>query len=259
MAGLGRGGAVLLVLVAVAATFLLAQPTWATGTIGTATGEVELAATGMSGAPVAWAGALVAGAAALLAAMSGRVGTMLAGAATFVAGAVVALGGYGAARDPGDLLVAEARVATGTNAPTVLDAAATPWPWGAVAGGAVLIVLGLLLVASAGRWSAAGRRFERPRGAAASPATGAASRSGGTGAGGVEHGPAADATATATATAATDPPPSVPGGASGRRSGSPDTVAGGTSASAAADAARDRYVDDWDALGRGEDPTASDR
>ena len=211
----GRGRIVLLVLVAVAATVVLALPTWAEGRLETATGTVELSATGMSGAPAVWAGALVAGAAALLAAMSGRVGTTVAGVATFGAGVVVVIGAAGAAREPAALMLADARVATGTNAPTVHEATATLWPWGAVVIGAAMCLLGVVLLALAPRWSSAGRRFER-----GVPAAGSRPAS-----------PATD----------------------------PDGIAHPGSASAAADAARDRYVDDWDALGRGEDPTAGDR
>ncbi|MGC5617018.1 Trp biosynthesis-associated membrane protein [Georgenia sp. Z1491] len=216
--GPGRGQLVLMILLVVGATFLLALPTWAIGSVETATGEADLSATGMSGAPAVWAGALVAGAAALLAALSGRVGTIVAGLATFVAGVVVALGGLGAVRDPAALLHAEARLLTGTNAPTVDAAATEVWPWGVLVTGFLLAGAGVLVMAGSARWSAAGRRFERAGGRAP-----AGTRDGAPGAAGASS--------------------AVPTG----------------SASAAADAARDRYVDDWDALGRGTDPSVDDR
>ncbi|MGC5628051.1 Trp biosynthesis-associated membrane protein [Georgenia sp. Z1344] len=252
--GLGRGQAVLLVLLLVGATLLVALPTWSTGTVRTATGEVDLAATGMSGAPAVWAGALVAGAAALFASLARRVGTVVAGLATVAGGVVVGIGAVGAARDPGSLLLAEARLHTGTSAPDVGSVAAQPWPWGAVVTGLLLVVVGLLILTRAHRWSAAGRRFER--GTAPGSTRGTGTTPGTTTDDAVREASVDDA---GTPSDDDTPAPSAAGTATGRPSSPAATRADTGSASAAADAERDRFVDDWDALGRGEDPTADHR
>ncbi|MGO1560560.1 Tryptophan-associated membrane protein [Actinomycetales bacterium JB111] len=220
MRRLGRGTAVLLILAASGVVLLCALPTWSRAELQTATGWVELATTGMSGSPAVWAGALVGAAAALFTALAGRIGTIVAGAATLLAGVVVVVGALGALRDPGGLLMSEATVQAGTTSPTLRDAAATAWPIGALVAGVLLAALAVIVVVSSRRWTVAGRRFERQ--------------------GAAPHGDGA-----AAGSAAPSEPP-----AAGDRTGS---------ASAEADALRDRFVDDWDVIGRGEDPTGDDR
>lgn len=220
MRRLGRGTAVPLVLAVSGAVLLCALPTWSRAELQTATGWVELAATGMSGSSAVWAGALVGGAAALFTALAGRIGTVVAGVATALAGVVVVVGSLAALRDPAGLLMSEATVQAGTTSPTLRDATATPWPVGALVSGVLLLVLSVLVVVSSRRWTLAGRRFERQ---------GAAGHDDGT-----------------------------PGtsGAVGAAPGAGDRTG---SASAEADALRDRFVDDWDVIGRGEDPTGDER
>ncbi|WP_127572684.1 Trp biosynthesis-associated membrane protein [Georgenia faecalis] len=221
-----RGTAVLAVVVGSALVLLLAAMTWVRADVRTVLASSELALSGTDAVPAVVGASLAAAAAALAVAIGGRWaatvgGVAIAGVGALAAGATVAF-----LTDPEAPALDAAAEMTGVAA---LDGAATltPWPYATVAVGVLLALTGVVVVLAAPGWARVGRRFEWD--ASPAPAPGRAVAAGGPAAGGpAAGGPAAGGLA------------------------ADGAVAGGTRPEVTE---RVQAMDDWDALGRGEDPS----
>ncbi|MEV7086522.1 TIGR02234 family membrane protein [Streptomyces sp. NPDC093085] len=173
-----RGGrrplaaALLLGALGAAVVLISSGQTWAEGSAAVGGGTLPLAAEGrdITGVPAALA---VVGLAALVAVFAVR------GAGRRVVSALLALSGAGAALaallGAGDhaALDAEAARTTGDTAATVSGLSHTAWPYVTSAGGALILLAGVLALGYGRRWPAMSGRYERP-GAAAGGARGGA-------------------------------------------------------------------------------------
>ncbi|MGP3981353.1 TIGR02234 family membrane protein [Streptomyces sp. KR80] len=157
-----RSLAVALLLGAVGAALALVAggQTWSHGTSTAAQGAVPLTADGrdVTGLPAALA---VVGLAALVAVFAvRRVGRVVVAALLALSGAAAVLTSFLAASDTG-ALEAEAAKATGLAAAGVEQITHTVWPWISAAGGALLLIAGLLALRFGPHWPAMSGRYER--------------------------------------------------------------------------------------------------
>lgn len=210
------------VLAGAGAVVLAAGRPWAGQAVSAVPGVSTVTVTGTQAAPATTAVALVTAAGAVTLAVAGRVARrvvagLLALAGLGLIGPVVAV-----LRDPAWAVSPSAVAATGQTAGSAEGTAqVTAWPWLGLLGGALVLVGAVAALVGGRSWEASGRRFR-----AAGSAVGA--------------GWAA--------------PGSAGPEAAGR--GSAGSAAGPGSVNDAV-ARRDHNLDAWDALSRGEDPTAS--
>ncbi|WP_225754310.1 Trp biosynthesis-associated membrane protein [Actinotalea sp. Marseille-Q4924] len=155
-------GALALGAVALAAT----ATTWVRATTSSALrSQVALAVPGSDAAAASAAGALVVVAAALAMALGGRWGARVAGVGVVLGGVLVVASAAGVLADPQAPAASAAQRAVGVG---TLEGAATTTAavWVALVAGGIAVVVGLLAVGAAGRWSRGGRRHDRPTGTA---------------------------------------------------------------------------------------------
>ncbi|WP_454777986.1 Trp biosynthesis-associated membrane protein [Georgenia muralis] len=240
-----RRRVVLAALVVVVLLLAVTSATWVSGTAPTVIGTEPVSVAGTSAAPAVTAAALVMGAAALAVAIGRRVAVTLGGLALLGAGVMVVVAVAGLLADPAGPLLGAAALVSGVR---VLEGepALTPWPYAAALLGAGAGAAGVVAVLSAGRWQHAGRRFERAGAAASAGGPTGASPVGPTGA-------SPDSATTAPGEAATRPAGAA-GLAVGTEQGGAAAAPGAARGTPETDA-RTRAMDDWDALGRGEDPS----
>ena len=164
--------AVLACLAGAGLVLLAAGQPWARATAGD--GPAGVATVEVSGADavavVSGLGVLaLAGSVALLATQ--RFGRRLVGAVLALAGLGIMAGALAGRADPGPALREAAGEATGRIGAPVTDVVTTGWPWPAVAGGLLVLVVGVAAAVLGPRWSAMSSRYERGGGATA-PAAG---------------------------------------------------------------------------------------
>jgi uncharacterized membrane protein (TIGR02234 family) len=165
-----RRAVVGLALAGAALAGLAATRPWVTADLP-ALPTAEVAVSGRQAAPVVVALVLVAAAAVVVLVTSGRAVRLVAAVAVAAAGVGVGVAALGVLRDPAAAVRPAVTQATGvTDGAAAGDVHATPWPWVAALGGAVLAGAGLAGVAGARRWPAPGRRFEPPTGPHGGPA-----------------------------------------------------------------------------------------
>lgn len=230
---LSRPAAVVTVLVGVGLVVLAGGRPWVSQALTGVPGVARATASGNQAAPAVTAVALAAAAGAVALALTGRIARRIVALLLVVAGLGVVGLTVAILQNPGQAVLPAVQNATGRVGSLPSGPAAEPiaWAWSAVVGGVLVLLGGLAALLGSGRWGTAGRRFETSTGSAAeSPA----SRPPAAG----EAGKAAGAGQTA-----------EPDAASVRSaSASPRSAAGRT--------CRDQDLDTWDALSRGEDPTA---
>ncbi|WP_432515305.1 Trp biosynthesis-associated membrane protein [Kineococcus sp. SYSU DK001] len=156
----------LLLLAAAAAVLALAAgaPTWVSGQVVTVTGDTAVAADGRQAAPVATALALVALAAVVASTLGRRAARAVAALVLVLAGAGVVAASAGVLTSPRTALAAPARAASGTTqAELDGDPVLRPWPVVSAAGGVLVAVAGLGVLAGArrGGTATASARHER--------------------------------------------------------------------------------------------------
>lgn len=224
----GRRGTVLAALALAVTVLVTAGLSWAGGEVPTVLGPERVSVTGMTAAPAVLAGAGVAAAAALTAGIGRRMAVTVAGAALLLAAAAV---GYGVAAflgaPAGSLLDAAAEVSGVRELAGPVAITPGPYLTGALAVG--LAAAGLIVLVAGRSWPQPGRRFER--GDTGPPA---------------DRGPSAHSgpSAPADPLAPGAPPVQAVPPVDSARSGGPTQTD-----------PRTRAMDDWDALGRGEDPS----
>lgn len=219
---MSRGRVVVVLLVLGALAFALSVLPWVSAQVPTVLAERTITVSGGGAAPATTAAALAVLATALAVALGGRWVLRLCALAVAGLGALLAASAVGVVLDPLPPVLTAAAAAAGVRDITG-DPSLTVWPY-LTAGLGLLVAAAAVLVLRVPTTTAPpGRRFER------GPLPAAPSQGG--------TAPPAPADATVTDTSAADPGP--PGGE--------------------APTARDervRAMDDWDALGRGEDPSA---
>ena len=230
-----RRRVVLATLVVVVLLLAVTSATWVSGTAPTVIGTEPVSVAGTSAAPAVTAAALGMGAAALAVAIGRRVAVMLGGLALLGAAVMVAVAVAGLLADPAGPLLGAAAQVSGVR---VLEGepALSPWPYAAALLGVGAGAAGVVAVLSAGRWQHAGRRFERAAAASGAPSTGAPT--------GASPEPATTGEST-----------TRPAGATGLAVGTGASASSGAARGTPETDARTRAMDDWDALGRGEDPS----
>lgn len=197
---LGRGAAVLLVVLLGLTTFGLTLATWVRGVAATTVGTTQVTVSGVDAVPGAASAGLVVVVAGLVLGLSGRVTRLLAVLGVGLGGAVTVASAAQLLADPAPVVQQAAAEVTG--APELVAAPElSVLPTLALVVGGLTVLTGIALPFLLGRWQRVGRRYER---------TGAPS----------------------TSAPEPDPRPAQ---------------------------ARVRAMDDWDALSRGEDPSADER
>jgi uncharacterized membrane protein (TIGR02234 family) len=175
--------AVLACLAGAGLVLLAAGQPWARATAGG--GPAGVVTVQVSGADViavvSGLGVLaLAGSVALLA--TRRLGRRLVGTVLALAGLGIVVGALAGRADPGPALRETAGKATGRIGAPVTDVVTTGWPWPAVAGGLLVLAVGVAAAVLGPGWSVMSSRYERDGGAAAlaaGPATGAPERTSG--------------------------------------------------------------------------------
>jgi uncharacterized membrane protein (TIGR02234 family) len=156
----GRRGVVGTALAGAALAMLAATRQWATAAVP----DLPAADVGVSGrqaAPVVVALVLVVAAAAVVAGTSGRAVRLAAAAVLVAGGAGVVVASLAVAADPEGAVRPAVTQATGiTDASRAGDARATPWPYPAALGGALVAAAGVAALVGGRSWPAPGRRFE---------------------------------------------------------------------------------------------------
>jgi uncharacterized membrane protein (TIGR02234 family) len=231
-----RPAVVIGVLLGVGLVVLAGGRPWVSEGVTGVPGVTRVTASGNQVVPAVTALALVAAAGAVALALVGRLLRRIVAALLVLAG----LGVLGLVatvlQDPTGAALPAVQNATGqVGSSPGTGADLTAWPWPAMAGGLLIAVAGAAGLVAAGRWAGSGRRYEAP------------------GTGVPELGRPVGADATAPGVADRRPAGAGPAGA-GPADGSPPSVS--SVSSAARQARRDQDLDAWDALSRGEDPTA---
>jgi uncharacterized membrane protein (TIGR02234 family) len=226
------------VLAGVALVVLAAGRPWAGEAVTGVPGVPRITSTGSQAAPAATALALVAAAGAVALALTGRLARRVVAGLLILAGLGVAALVATVLSDPAQAIAPALEAATGRTAAGSRDVAGraelTGWPWMAVVGALLILAGALTALGVAGRWGSTGRRFEAPAGGPRVPAVGGGS----------------------------DGPADQSDGPADQSDGTAEQVAGQAEGRQAAKqvgrvrAPREQVLDDWDALSRGEDPTA---
>jgi uncharacterized membrane protein (TIGR02234 family) len=219
-----RPGVIVTVLLGGGLVLLAGGRGWVSRAVTGVPGVTRVSADGTQVAPAATALALVALAGAVALALTGRLGRRLVAGLLVLAGLGVVAFVAAVVTDPVGALAPSVMTATGQSGPVPGGGAGmSGWPWVAVAGAVLIGLGGLAALVSAASWGSGGRRFEAGS-ATARPGTGAGSGDGAT-----------------------------------ARTGTGAGTGAGPGARPAGDGAarRDRDLETWDALSRGEDPTGS--
>nr|WP_240895136.1 Trp biosynthesis-associated membrane protein [Kineococcus siccus] len=132
-------------------------PTWVAGRVAATTGDTAVLADGRTAAPLATALGLVALAAVVAVTIGRRVARVLAAAALLLAGVGVVVASLGALTSPEEALSSPARAASGRSTAAVTGADVAPWPVVSAAGGVLVGVAGLGVLARGRRWSTSTR------------------------------------------------------------------------------------------------------
>lgn len=157
---LGRGAAVLLVVLLGLTTFGLTLPTWVRGVAATTVGTAEVAVSGVDAVPGASSAGLVVAVAGLVLALSGRVTRVLAVLGVGLGGAVTVVSAAQLLADPAP--VAQQAAAEVTGAPELVGPAAlSALPALTLVVGVLTVLTGIALPFLLGRWQRVGRRYER--------------------------------------------------------------------------------------------------
>ena len=234
----GRRTVVLLTLLGAGLVLLAGTRTWATVTVdGALPGLTTLTLTGGRAAPALIPVALAAAAGAIVLATSARIARLAVAVGLVLAGAAVAVNAARFAVDPDGAAGAAVSANLGVfddgssraNGRSAIlygssDVNFTVWPWVAVVGGGLILLVGVLTMIGGRGWSGPSRRYERAAGPGAVPG---------------------DSPVPTDRTDPTHPSDVV----AGQRSAA--VTVGRTGSSADTPAAT------WDALSRGEDPTSS--
>ncbi|MFI1361605.1 TIGR02234 family membrane protein [Streptomyces griseochromogenes] len=143
-----------------AVTLLATRQRWADGTATVAGGALPLTAKGsdVTGVPAALA---IVGLAALVAVFAvRRAGRLVVAGLLALSGAGIVVAALAGARD-GSALDEKAAQATGDTSATVTALTHTGWPYVAAAGGALILLAGLLALRYGRQWPAMSGRYER--------------------------------------------------------------------------------------------------
>ncbi|MFC9431246.1 TIGR02234 family membrane protein [Streptomyces sp. NPDC056987] len=170
------GAALLLGALGAAVVLIASGQTWAEGAAAIGGGSLPLDADGrdITGVPAALA---IVGLAALVAVFAVRgAGRRLVAALLALSGTGAAVAAFLGASDRG-ALDEKAAQTTGDTAATVSGLSHTAWPYVTTAGGALILLAGVLAVVYGRRWPAMSGRYERPgQAAAAGPGGGRGAR-----------------------------------------------------------------------------------
>ncbi|SEE16295.1 Trp biosynthesis-associated membrane protein [Ruania alba] len=159
--GLSRRTAVLILLVCGAALLGVSLLEWASAPVRTTIGSGGTArVTGTDGAPLVPSVALLIMAAGLAIGLAGRITRVVAAVLAALGGVLAVVASVAFLRDPRTPVTSATAELTGVRE---LGGAVsmTAAPWVALALGAVVAVLGLVLPLRMGRWAAAAQRYER--------------------------------------------------------------------------------------------------
>jgi uncharacterized membrane protein (TIGR02234 family) len=157
---LGRGPAVLVLLVAGAALLVTTLGTWVSAPVAGTLGTETVSVGGAAAAPVVPSVALVVLAAALALGLSGRVVRMLAAVLAALAGAAALVAVLAFLGDPATPAQAAAGELIGVREISA-EPVVTALPYLALGVAAVILVLGVALPFLVGQWGRVGRRYER--------------------------------------------------------------------------------------------------
>jgi hypothetical protein len=162
---LGRGRAVLIVVVLGLALFGLTLPAWAHGVAPTTVGTEAVTVGGADAAPGVASAGLVVLVAGLVLGLAGALARVLAVVGVIAGGALAAVSAGLFLADPERSMLRAAAEATGVRR---LEGGVTvaPWPTVALVVGVLAVVTGVALPFLAGSWQRVGRRYERGAGAA---------------------------------------------------------------------------------------------
>jgi uncharacterized membrane protein (TIGR02234 family) len=156
----GRRGVVGAALAGAGLAMLAATRPWATAAVPDLP-AADVSVSGRQAAPVVVALVLVVAAAAVVAGTAGRAVRLVAAAVLVAGGAGVVVASLTVAADPDGAVRPAVTQATGvTDASRAGDARATPWPYPAALGGALVAAAGVAALAGSRRWPAPGHRFE---------------------------------------------------------------------------------------------------
>lgn len=158
---MSRRSAIMMILSLGIGTFLVALPTWVTGSTPSVLGPLEhLDVTGSAAAPGVTAAGLAFLAAGIATGLVGRVGRWVVLGVVGIASLIVVGSSITVVRDPQGPLLSAAASRTG-----IAQLAEGPhlsvWPWVGIGLGAVSLLLTAWLVRSSGTWLATSRRHER--------------------------------------------------------------------------------------------------
>ncbi|CAM3662304.1 Trp biosynthesis-associated membrane protein [Occultella aeris] len=157
---LGRGPAVLILLVAGASLLVTTLGTWVSAPVAGTLGTETVSVGGAAAAPVVPSVALVVLAAALALGLSGWVVRMLAAVLAALAGAAALVAVLAFLQDPATPAQAAAGELIGVREISG-EPAVTALPYLALAVAAVILILGIALPFLVGQWGRVGRRYER--------------------------------------------------------------------------------------------------
>ncbi|WP_156250751.1 Trp biosynthesis-associated membrane protein [Pseudactinotalea terrae] len=163
---LGRGRAVLIVVVLGIALFGLTLPAWAHAVAPTTVGSEAVTVAGSDAAPGVASAGLVVLVSGLVLGLAGALARVLAVLGVIAGGALAAVSAGLFLADPERSVLRAAAEITGVRQ---VDGPITvaPWPTAALVVGAVAVLTGLALPFLAGSWQRVGRRYERGTDAAA--------------------------------------------------------------------------------------------
>ncbi|WP_165962885.1 Trp biosynthesis-associated membrane protein [Occultella glacieicola] len=166
---LGRGPAVLILLVAGAALLVTTLGTWVTAPVAATLGTETVSVAGTAAVPPAGSVALVVLAAALALGLSGPVVRMIAAVLVALAGAVALVSVLAFLRDPATPAQAAAGELVGVREISG-EPSVTVLPYLAACVAAGILLIGIALPFLVGRWGRVGRRYERDGSGGAGPA-----------------------------------------------------------------------------------------
>lgn len=163
---LGRGRAVVIVVVLGLALFGLTLPAWAHAVAPTTVGSAAVTVAGSDAAPGVASAGLVVLVSGLVLGLAGALARVLAVLGVIAGGALAAVSAGLFLADPERSVLRAAAEITGVRQ---VDGpiSVAPWPTAALVVGAVAVLTGLALPFLAGSWQRVGRRYERGTDAAA--------------------------------------------------------------------------------------------